>query len=91
MLADEVAQGAYGDDHASRPELVKIAQGRARERIGSRFDNAGTVLIGDTPNDVQAALTAGVRVVAVATGKELGGRAAGGWRGRGPAQPGRCG
>ncbi|UJW30516.1 haloacid dehalogenase-like hydrolase [Saccharothrix sp. AJ9571] len=60
---------AYGDDHVSRPELVKIAQGRARERIGGRFDNADTVLIGDTPNDVQAALTAGVRIVAVATGK----------------------
>ncbi|MFI6031389.1 HAD family hydrolase [Amycolatopsis magusensis] len=65
----DLDSSAYGDDHASRPELVKIAQGRARERIGSRFDNAHTVLIGDTPNDVQAALTAGVRVVAVATGK----------------------
>ncbi|GAB2790765.1 haloacid dehalogenase-like hydrolase [Amycolatopsis magusensis] len=65
----DLDSSAYGDDHVSRPELVKIAQGRARERIGGRFDNADTVLIGDTPNDVQAALTAGVRIVAVATGK----------------------
>ncbi|MGC7096753.1 HAD family hydrolase [Amycolatopsis lurida] len=65
----DLESSAYGDDHVSRPELVKIAQRRARERVGSRFDNADTVLIGDTPNDVQAALTAGARVVAVATGK----------------------
>ncbi|MFE0020352.1 HAD family hydrolase [Amycolatopsis sp. NPDC059021] len=60
---------AYGDDHADRAELVKIAQRRAELRIGSSFDSSSTVLIGDTPNDVKAALTAGVRVIAVATGK----------------------
>ncbi|MGH3516212.1 MAG: HAD family hydrolase [Haloechinothrix sp.] len=39
------------------------------ERTGSRFDNGHTVLIGDTPNDVQAGTTAGVRVIGVASGK----------------------
>lgn len=60
---------AYGDDDASRPALVAIAQRRATEHTGIVFDNGHTVLIGDTPNDVHAALTAGVRVVGVATGK----------------------
>ena len=60
---------AYGNDHPDRARLVAIAQNRAAERAGVVFDNAHTVLLGDTPNDVQAAATAGVRVIAVATGK----------------------
>lgn len=60
---------AFGDDHADRPELVRIARERAEARTGARFANADVVLIGDTPNDVKAALTAGVRVIGVATGK----------------------
>ncbi|NKQ58530.1 HAD hydrolase-like protein [Amycolatopsis sp. K13G38] len=65
----DLDSSAYGDDDRSRPALVTIAQQRARNRTGEIFDNGHTVLIGDTVNDVQAALTAGVRVVGVATGK----------------------
>ncbi|MGH3821712.1 MAG: HAD family hydrolase [Pseudonocardiaceae bacterium] len=65
----DLASSAYGDDHTERPELVAIAQKRATERMAARFDNQHTVLIGDTPNDVDAALTAGVRIIAVASGK----------------------
>jgi phosphoglycolate phosphatase-like HAD superfamily hydrolase len=60
---------AFGDDHADRPELVRIARERAEAQTGARFELSDIVLIGDTPNDVKAALTAGVRVVGVATGK----------------------
>lgn len=60
---------AFGDDHADRSELVQIARQRAEARTGAHFDNEQVVLIGDTPNDVRAALSAGVRVVGVATGK----------------------
>lgn len=60
---------AYGDDHAERADLVAIAQDRAADRTGVEVDNEHTVLVGDTPNDVHAATTAGVRVIAVATGK----------------------
>ncbi|MGV9368020.1 HAD family hydrolase [Amycolatopsis sp. NPDC003731] len=60
---------AFGDDHADRPELVRIAKERAEAQTGTRFELSDIVLIGDTPNDVKAALTAGVRVVGVATGK----------------------
>lgn len=65
----DLASSAYGDDHTDRPELVAIAQQRATERMATTFDNQYTVLIGDTPKDVEAALTAGVRVIAVASGK----------------------
>jgi phosphoglycolate phosphatase-like HAD superfamily hydrolase len=60
---------AFGDDHADRPELVRIARERAETQTGARFELGDIVLIGDTPNDVKAALTAGVRVIGVATGK----------------------
>ncbi|MCA1702467.1 MAG: haloacid dehalogenase-like hydrolase [Actinobacteria bacterium] len=65
----DLASSAYGDDHTERPELVTIAQQRATERVATRFDNQHTVLIGDTPKDVEAAITAGVRVIGVASGK----------------------
>lgn len=65
----DLASSAYGDDHTERFELVTIAQQRAAERTTSTFDNQHTVLIGDTPKDVEAALTAGVRVIGVASGK----------------------
>ncbi|MFF0149138.1 phosphoglycolate phosphatase-like HAD superfamily hydrolase [Amycolatopsis sulphurea] len=70
-LADylDFESSAFGDDHAERPELVQIARRRAEAQTRDRFDNAHVVVIGDTRNDVKAALTAGVRVIGVATGK----------------------
>lgn len=64
----DLASSAYGDDHIKRPELVTIARQRATERTAATFDKQHTVLIGDTPHDVAAALTAGVRIIAVASG-----------------------
>jgi phosphoglycolate phosphatase-like HAD superfamily hydrolase len=58
---------AFGDDHADRAELVTFARDRARHI--RTFTHDEVVLIGDTPHDVHAALTAGVRLVAVATGR----------------------
>lgn len=60
--------GAYGDDDLERSKLVAIAQQRAAERTGVMFRNDATVLIGDTPKDVEAGLAAGVQVIGVATG-----------------------
>jgi phosphoglycolate phosphatase len=65
----DLASGAYGEDNPSRPALVAVAQRRARDRTGITFDSDHVVLVGDTPNDVQAGLAAGVHVVAVSTGK----------------------
>jgi phosphoglycolate phosphatase len=61
--------GAYGNDDPERPKLVAIAQSRASERAGTAFSNESTVLVGDTPKDVEAGLAAGVQVIAVTTGK----------------------
>ena len=63
--------GAYGDDHEVRAELVHVARRRAAAVHGrqpSDFDGPATVVVGDTPLDIQAALAAGARAVGVATG-----------------------
>jgi phosphoglycolate phosphatase-like HAD superfamily hydrolase len=65
----DLASGAYGDDDSDRPKLVSLAQQRAAERTGVVFGNDATVLVGDTPRDVEAGLAAGIRVIGVATGK----------------------
>lgn len=59
--------GAYGDAHEVRAELVPLARARAALRYGCDF-GAATVLVGDTPLDVEAALASGARAVGVATG-----------------------
>jgi phosphoglycolate phosphatase-like HAD superfamily hydrolase len=58
---------AFGDDHADRAELVRFARERAQHI--RPFTHDEVVLVGDTPHDVYAATTAGVRLVAVATGR----------------------
>jgi len=60
--------GAYGDAHEIRAELVTVARRAARAAYGADFTGPSTVLIGDTPLDVAAALATGARAVGVATG-----------------------
>lgn len=64
--------GAYGDDHEDRAELVEVARQRAAAAYEgsppSLFAGLSTVVVGDTPLDVSAALAAGARAVGVATG-----------------------
>jgi len=60
--------GAYGDVHEVRAELVPVARQAARAAYGADFSGHSTVLVGDTPLDVAAALASGARVVGVATG-----------------------
>jgi phosphoglycolate phosphatase-like HAD superfamily hydrolase len=60
--------GAYGDVHEVRAELVPVARRAARAAYGTDFGGRSTVLIGDTPLDVAAALDTGARAVGVATG-----------------------
>lgn len=63
--------GAYGDDHEVRAELVHVARRRALAVHGSspsHFVGTSTVVVGDTPLDIEAALAAGARAVGVATG-----------------------
>ena len=60
--------GAYGDVHEVRAELVTVARDAASQAYGADFSGASTVLVGDTPLDVEAALATGARAVAIATG-----------------------
>jgi phosphoglycolate phosphatase-like HAD superfamily hydrolase len=60
--------GGFGSDNQVRGMLVPIAQGKAARKFGFSPIRDVTVLVGDTYLDVQAALTGGARVVAVATG-----------------------
>jgi len=61
--------GAYGNEHAVRAELVHLARERAAAAYHAGFGGAATVLIGDTPLDIEAALVTGARAVGVATGR----------------------
>jgi phosphoglycolate phosphatase len=60
--------GAYGDVSEVRADLVPVARRRAAARYGTGFAGRATVLVGDTPSDVEAAAINGARCVAVATG-----------------------
>ena len=64
----DFAIGAYGDAHEVRSELVGPARRRAALAYGRDFGGEATVLVGDTPLDVEAALVTGARAVGVATG-----------------------
>nr|WP_272925238.1 HAD family hydrolase [Streptomyces sp. SID4950] len=55
--------GAYAEDGEDRADLLRTALGRAGTSPGE------AVFLGDTPADVAGARTAGIRVVAVATGR----------------------
>jgi phosphoglycolate phosphatase len=60
--------GAYGTESEIRAELVPVARRNAARRYGEDFSGPATVLVGDTPLDVEAALVTGARAVGVATG-----------------------
>jgi phosphoglycolate phosphatase len=60
--------GAFGSDHAERPELPAVAVHRAERRFGHRFAGKDIVVIGDTPYDIACGESLGVRTIAVATG-----------------------
>ena len=60
--------GAYGDAHTERADLVLLARQAAAAAYQADFGGEATVVIGDTPFDVAAALACGARAVAVATG-----------------------
>jgi phosphoglycolate phosphatase-like HAD superfamily hydrolase len=60
--------GAYGDVHEVRAELVHVARRNAGRAYGRDFAGEATILVGDTPRDIEAALATGARAVGVATG-----------------------
>jgi phosphoglycolate phosphatase-like HAD superfamily hydrolase len=64
----DFAIGAYGDDEVERNALIPHAWRRTEARYGRTYSPAHTGILGDTVRDVEAALTHGAAVVAVASG-----------------------
>ncbi len=60
--------GAFGDDTTDRNALFVQAMQRVEVLEGISPRPADTVVVGDTPFDIQVAITGGARSLAVATG-----------------------
>lgn len=60
--------GGYGSETYPKAALVELARTRTSQKYGTKIDEAATVLIADSPNDVRAAQISNARIIAVATG-----------------------
>src|SRR5206468_10407455 len=61
--------GGYGSDSTDRTELTRRAIERGGRLLGGHLDPAETLVVGDTPHDVDAAHGAGAPAVGVASGR----------------------
>lgn len=69
IAPDRFRIGAFGSDHADRPELPAIARKRASELLGGDVAGGDVVVIGDTPADMSCGRAIGARAIGVATGR----------------------
>ncbi|HEY0539671.1 MAG TPA: haloacid dehalogenase-like hydrolase [Actinoallomurus sp.] len=60
--------GGYGSETYPKAALVELARTRTAKKYGAKIEEAATVLIADSPNDVRAAQISRARTIAVATG-----------------------
>lgn len=60
--------GGFGSDSNIRSELTRCAVDRGIEASGGKLAREDFIAIGDTPRDVEAGHTTGIRVIGVATG-----------------------
>jgi phosphoglycolate phosphatase-like HAD superfamily hydrolase len=65
-LRDYFAFGCFTDECEMRDEIFRAAVAEARRRLG--VADATICFVGDTPDDVRAARSAGARIIAVGTG-----------------------
>ena len=66
---DRFKVGAFGSDHASRPELPAVARTRAEALLGHEVAGDDVIVIGDTPADMSCGNGIGARAIGVATGR----------------------
>ena len=64
----DLSIGAYGDVSQVRADLVGVARRNAAAHYPGDYAGRATILIGDTPKDVEAAALTGARGIGVATG-----------------------
>lgn len=60
--------GGFGDDHPHRDDVARLAISSASGFLNRPLDGNESVVIGDTPADIQCARAINARAVAVATG-----------------------
>ncbi|MBE0608971.1 MAG: HAD family hydrolase [Dehalococcoidia bacterium] len=68
-LWERFAGGGFGDSHSVRAELVKAGIAELAEALRVGADPANTIVLGDTPLDVEAAHRAGAKALGVGTGR----------------------
>jgi phosphoglycolate phosphatase len=61
--------GAFGEDAVHRNDLMPVAYERYTQRTGRAPEPSRTVVIGDTPHDVECARAGQARAVCVTTGQ----------------------
>lgn len=67
-LQDRFVLGGYGDHHDSRAQLIQHVVDQAQLRFGHQHCGRNTIVIGDTPLDIESGKAVGAMTVAVATG-----------------------
>lgn len=61
--------GAFGSDHAERPQLPAVARARTLRDMGHDIPGDRIVVIGDTPADLTCGRALGAASIGVATGR----------------------
>jgi phosphoglycolate phosphatase len=68
-LSRHLTLGAYGCDSPHRPDLPGIARERWERFTGTSISSQQCIIIGDTPNDLEAARANRMKCVLVGTGR----------------------
>ena len=68
-VGEHIGPGAFGSDSANRNDLPRIAMERWSRHLNLPVGPEHCVIVGDTPRDLEAARTNGMKCLLVATGR----------------------
>jgi phosphoglycolate phosphatase-like HAD superfamily hydrolase len=68
-VGEHIGPGAFGSDSANRNDLPGIAMERWSHHLNLPVEPEHCVIVGDTPRDLEAARTNGMKCLLVATGR----------------------
>ena len=68
-VGEHIGPGAFGSDSANRNDLPRIAMERWRDHLNLLVEPRHCVIVGDTPRDLEAARSNGMKCLLVATGR----------------------